>query len=723
MAEKVITQDLLRTARGVSNLSPMSRNDIKSFQKSLKALGFNISADGVSGQQTQTAALALMLGKKLGEEYAFDSSPLRPDLLVAMVKDPEVNKAARAHMEALKSHNDKTGATKINVAISSNQIFQESGFNPRALHTHSEDPNKNSYGMYQFTLTTGKKYGLTSIEDLNNPEKARQAYIKFTAESLSAKEVHGDPILNLVAYNAGKGAIDHVRKKLGKDSITGEEWLTYMRNKAAERAQKPENLGKEPKDYPPIKGSDGKMHDQKMAWDQVTLQYVEKIVYGKTSEKPHASPATGTTTVKAKTEHKEENIGWLERAARGLARFVDKANDKTLMAVVKGEDTGLTERLTWYFNRRATQFASLVSGVNEVLHARDEQNRRETLQFAAKKPPRSEETQGNRDVASSKRQETKEKQENRGATPTPPQTDQDAVAQARALMSDTNAYYKVRAGVYTLLAKDISVDEIIEKAKDEMKRFAAEGNTLEVVTAYLGLVAALEEKYKNDKSGNSLQEAGDNLIKSLDEETHKQLLLADAFDKDTNQDPQQVAREPSIKLHLDLESGLPLIISGDDGNNGRILESLKSNPSSVKNALAEVIGDYAKGDGDLPALEQKFHDGFAVASRNGDPALAALHWKALETSIGMRIATIGGENQEARIKTVMESYVDDLKEDKQALNMLASLGVAVPKDGLSGEFQQARDGEKPLQNPTGPTNTEAGAELVAANGRPKTPGM
>ncbi len=469
-----------------------------------------------------------------------------------------------------------------------------------------------------------------------------------------------------------------------------------------------------------------------MAWDQVTLQYVEKIMYGKTAEKPHTSPAAGTTTVKAKTAPKEENLSWIERTAKGFAKFVDKANDKTLMAAVKGEIDGsaLKERLAWLFNRRATQFASLVSGVDQVLHARDEQNRRETLQFAANQPPKSEEKPRNPVTAPAKTETTREQKKgtatDRVEVASTTQTSNHSEEQARLLMSSEAAQEEIRQRILAL-SKSVSLDEIIEEAKDKIKKFSAEGNTYEVTTAFLGLTAALNEKYKDSPA--LFQKEGDAFVASLDPKAREQLLLTGAIYRNNAKDAPQQAQEQIVEFHLDPESASPLMIAGVDGNNRNILASLQSNPLALKNALAEVIISYAENNGNILDLERKLCNGFAMASRKNDPAHAALHWAALETSVQMRLAADGGESLsadvlDARLKIVMESYVKDLNEDKQALNMLASLGVAVPKDGLSGDYQHALRTTVPLEKPAVPDDKiKPEPELISSISGPKTPGM
>ncbi len=277
MAAIAIPIELLTTAEKILNGDSLSDDVIQKFQKDTQGLGFDIDVDKdgkvIIGPQTKRTAMGLVLQ----DEFGVNALGLRTDLLEAMVNDKKINEYARDHIEALADHNSNPGATQIDIAISSNQVFKESTFNPTAANIFENDPKKNSYGMYQFTLETAKEkeYGLNSVAELNDPVQARQAYIKFSVKALEAN--NNDPILKLVRYNAGQGAINDVKDELGKDNITGLEWVKFMKERSEWRNNEL-NKGIDPKDWPEVRGSDRKMYDQHNLWDQRTLKYIEKII-------------------------------------------------------------------------------------------------------------------------------------------------------------------------------------------------------------------------------------------------------------------------------------------------------------------------------------------------------------------------------------------------------------------------------------------------------------
>lgn len=105
--------------------------------------------------------------------------------------------------------------------------FQESSYIPTA-----ESP-AGALGVFQMMPNTAKKYGVTPEQlkstDPANIDRSINAGIKHFKELREG--YGGDDVLALAAYNGGPGAVNFVKKQLGKDSITGEEWLSFMEDR------------------------------------------------------------------------------------------------------------------------------------------------------------------------------------------------------------------------------------------------------------------------------------------------------------------------------------------------------------------------------------------------------------------------------------------------------------------------------------------------------------
>lgn len=154
----------------------------------------------------------------------------------------------RKDLEALA---DKIAAARgIDPKVFRRLIFQESGFNPKAVS------NTGAMGVVQFMEATAKSYGLTKKQlqstDIKDIEKVMDAGARHLG---SLVKKYKDPKLALAAYNGGDAAINFVKKELGKKSITGDEWVAFME--------------KRQKDKPTKKTS---------AWQTQTLDYVNTIL-------------------------------------------------------------------------------------------------------------------------------------------------------------------------------------------------------------------------------------------------------------------------------------------------------------------------------------------------------------------------------------------------------------------------------------------------------------
>lgn len=76
--------------------------------------------------------------------------------------------------------------------------FVESGFQPQAMS------KSNAMGLWQFIPTTGKRYGLQSLEDFYD---VRQSTGAAAAYLLELSDIFGSRLLALAAYNAGEGRV------------------------------------------------------------------------------------------------------------------------------------------------------------------------------------------------------------------------------------------------------------------------------------------------------------------------------------------------------------------------------------------------------------------------------------------------------------------------------------------------------------------------------------
>lgn len=110
-------------------------------------------------------------------------------------------------------------------------------------------------GIMQFMPGTAKKYGVDKILSSNDSKDVKRvidAGVKHFKELLAAN--NNDYDLAAAAYNGGQGAVDFVKKSLGKDNISGEDLITFYE-------QRREN-------YPSRDTN---------AWQNQTLDYVKTI--------------------------------------------------------------------------------------------------------------------------------------------------------------------------------------------------------------------------------------------------------------------------------------------------------------------------------------------------------------------------------------------------------------------------------------------------------------
>ena len=160
----------------------------------------------------------------------------------------------------------------IDPVLFANQLFQESiGFRYDVV-SGSRNSNKGAVGIAQFLPSTARRlYGVKKA-DLKNWRKA----IPLAAKHMGVltKRYNGDQILAMIAYNAGdetnnprKNPIMFVQSKLGQSTITGAEWMAYMkerRSKLNKRAYFPHAWHNETFKYVAIITN--------VSWSQVALK-------------------------------------------------------------------------------------------------------------------------------------------------------------------------------------------------------------------------------------------------------------------------------------------------------------------------------------------------------------------------------------------------------------------------------------------------------------------
>jgi soluble lytic murein transglycosylase-like protein len=93
--------------------------------------------------------------------------------------------------------------------------------------------NRGALGIMQLMPETAKKYGLSKKQLTSSDPEDMKKVVSAGIQEFAAltKRNGGDTTLALAAYNGGQGAVDYVKKKLGKSSITGEQWLHFMQQR------------------------------------------------------------------------------------------------------------------------------------------------------------------------------------------------------------------------------------------------------------------------------------------------------------------------------------------------------------------------------------------------------------------------------------------------------------------------------------------------------------
>lgn len=147
---------------------------------------------------------------------------LNPRLADKMRKDPTVAAYVEMTFAAAKRNN-------LDPVMLANQFYQESKFNPNAVS------GAGARGIAQIMPFHQGKLGLRNEADFFDPAKS----IEAGAEKMGGlTRKLGDQRLALVAYNGGEKAIDFVEAKLGKKTVTFDEWQGFMTERRAELGTK-----------------------------------------------------------------------------------------------------------------------------------------------------------------------------------------------------------------------------------------------------------------------------------------------------------------------------------------------------------------------------------------------------------------------------------------------------------------------------------------------------
>lgn len=140
---------------------------------------------------------------------------LHPGLVVLMERDPGVIPNVSLAMVSA----DEAGIDPLKYA---NQLYLESTYDINARSS------RGAHGIAQFTVSTGAEYGLDTLADLRDPQKAIPAGANHMADM---SEEFGSYENALVAYNAGKGGYEEsfsfVTKMTGLQNPSMEQWISY----------------------------------------------------------------------------------------------------------------------------------------------------------------------------------------------------------------------------------------------------------------------------------------------------------------------------------------------------------------------------------------------------------------------------------------------------------------------------------------------------------------
>lgn len=204
-----------------SGMSSTPKNGLRSFDGvQLRSFGASPEKTIIHAQRTEPrgASAPRQRRQAAGASYYQGAiAEIKPGQLhPGLVKRMGKNQNVASYVSYAISEANKAGIDGIMFV---NQLFHESGFNPKAVS------NKGARGIAQFMPLHEGNYGLTGLKDFFDPYKSIDAGIKFMREKTDR---YKDQRLALVAYNGGDEAIEHVEARLGKSQITYEDWHGYM---------------------------------------------------------------------------------------------------------------------------------------------------------------------------------------------------------------------------------------------------------------------------------------------------------------------------------------------------------------------------------------------------------------------------------------------------------------------------------------------------------------
>lgn len=120
-------------------------------------------------------------------------------------------------------------AQKLDPALFVNMLFQESAKFNLDFVSGDKTSAAGAIGIAQFKPDVAKSlYGL-SLNDLKDWKKAIPAAAVHLATF--ADKFNSDPVLMLAAYNGGEGSIEYVQQQMGRESITGWDWLSFNKER------------------------------------------------------------------------------------------------------------------------------------------------------------------------------------------------------------------------------------------------------------------------------------------------------------------------------------------------------------------------------------------------------------------------------------------------------------------------------------------------------------
>jgi hypothetical protein len=281
--EKQIATAVLSTSAATTLISLMtnahadiSQKDVHSAMNSFNATSYSQSIDPLK---------VIIQGDEV-RHYEGDYK-LSPYLVDKMKKDPSTH-------QYMKWIIDAADANGIDPVLFANQIFKESIHFNKDVISGKTISRAGALGIAQFMPATGARYDLNERTDFFDPQKAIYAAARHMSDLTD--DYDGDQVLALAAYNGGPRAVSGVKEQLGKDQITGDEWIHVMTLRQAQFGSKDRSAWHvETLDY--LKEITGKWDTKHKEWAQKQqgnepLLVVEDIMRGNSALAAinHASP-------------------------------------------------------------------------------------------------------------------------------------------------------------------------------------------------------------------------------------------------------------------------------------------------------------------------------------------------------------------------------------------------------------------------------------------------